>query len=305
MIRTKEQKADVVTGLVTKLRRAPTVYVTDFTGLNVAHMTDLRLKLRAAGVEYVVVKNTLARRALLEAQVSGLEPHLTGATALVLGGADPMAAAKVLTDFAKEHQKPAIKGALVEGRMVTSDQVKQLAALRAKSKRLEAERDLKEKLEIPDDIVPTKRAVDFDDVITEQQVEFSARYARYVAEREILTQRIAALQEALPALDGQKKAMSDQLATVRDEIDRKLLLRQPLTARIHRAAARRGGAISSRVAAIADRQLVDADYRNKQQIERLTTSRVEDLWPSSTPNAPRSPTWRNRRERRSRCSTAR
>lgn len=129
MIRTKAQKQDVVTGLVAKLRRAPTVYVTDFTGLNVARMTELRRRLRAAGVEYVVVKNTLARRALLEAQVTGLEPHLAGATALVLGGADPMAAAKVLTDFAKEHQKPAIKGALVEGRMVTSDQVKQLAAL--------------------------------------------------------------------------------------------------------------------------------------------------------------------------------
>ena len=115
MIRTKEQKQNVVTGLVTRLRRSPTVYVTDFTGLNVAKLTDLRRKLRAAGVEYVVVKNTLARRALLEAQVSGLELHLTGATALVLGGADGMAAAKVLTDFAKEHQKPAIKGALVEG----------------------------------------------------------------------------------------------------------------------------------------------------------------------------------------------
>ena len=129
MIRTKAQKQDVVTGLVTRLRGAPTVYVTDFTGLDVARLTDLRRRLRAVGVEYVVVKNTLARRALLEAQVSGLEPHLTGATALVLGGVDSMAAAKVLTDFAKEHQKPAIKGALVEGRMITSDQVKQLAAL--------------------------------------------------------------------------------------------------------------------------------------------------------------------------------
>jgi large subunit ribosomal protein L10 len=129
MIRTKEQKQNVVTGLVTRLRRAPTVYVTDFTGLDVAHITALRRKLRAAGVEYVVVKNTLARRALQEAQVAGLEPHLTGATALALGGADPMAAAKVLTDFAKEFQKPAIKAGLVEGRMVTSDQVKQLAAL--------------------------------------------------------------------------------------------------------------------------------------------------------------------------------
>jgi large subunit ribosomal protein L10 len=129
MIRTKAQKQDVVTGLVTRLRGAPTVYVTDFTGLNVARITELRRRLRAAGVEYVVVKNTLARRALLEAQVSGLEPHLAGATALVLAGAEPAAAAKVLTEFAKEHQMPAIRAGLVEGRMVTSDQVKQLAAL--------------------------------------------------------------------------------------------------------------------------------------------------------------------------------
>ena len=132
MIRTKAQKQDIVTSLVTKLRRAPTVYVTDFTGLNVARITELRRRLRGVGVEYVVVKNTLALRALQEAQVAGLEPHLGGPTALVLGGTDPMAAAKVLADFAKEHEKPAIKIGLVEGRMVTSDQVKQLAALPSK-----------------------------------------------------------------------------------------------------------------------------------------------------------------------------
>src|SRR3954449_6015335 len=89
--------------------------------------------------------------------------------------------------------------------------LKQLAALRAKTLRLEAERDLKQKLEIPDNIVQTKRAVSFDDVITEQQVEFAARYARYVAEREILNQRIEALNEAITGLDVQKKASSDQL----------------------------------------------------------------------------------------------
>ena len=132
MIRTKAQKQEVVTGLVGRLRRAPTLYVTDFTGLNVARITELRRRLRAAGVEYVVVKNTLALRALGEAQVAGLEPHLGGPTALVLGGADPAVAAKVLTDFAKEHEKPAIKAGLVEGRLVTPAQVKQLASLPSK-----------------------------------------------------------------------------------------------------------------------------------------------------------------------------
>ena len=132
MIRTKAQKQEVVTGLVDRLRRAPTLYVTDFTGLNVARITELRRRLRAAGVEYVVVKNTLARRALGEARVAGLEQHLDGPTALVLAGADPVAAAKVLADFAKEHEKPKIRVGLVEGRTVAPEQVKLLAALPSK-----------------------------------------------------------------------------------------------------------------------------------------------------------------------------
>src|SRR2546426_1111215 len=94
MIRTKAQKQQVVTALADRLRRAPTVYITDFTGLDVAKLTQLRRRLRAAGVEYVVVKNTLALRALGDARVPGLEPHLAGPTGLVLGGADPVAAAK-------------------------------------------------------------------------------------------------------------------------------------------------------------------------------------------------------------------
>jgi large subunit ribosomal protein L10 len=129
MIRTKAQKQEMVTDLSAKLRQAPTIYLTDFTGLNVARMTDLRRKLRAAGVEYVVVKNTLALRALSDAQVTGLEPHLEGPTGFVLAGADPVVAAKVLSDFAKEHEKPAIKIGLVEGRTVTAAEVKRLAAL--------------------------------------------------------------------------------------------------------------------------------------------------------------------------------
>ena len=129
MIRTKAQKQENVTALAEKLRRAATIYLTDFTGLDVARMTDLRRKLRAAGVEYVVVKNTLARRALTDAQVAGLESHLEGPTGLVLAGADPVAAAKVLADFAKEHEKPGIKVGLVEGRTVDAAHVKRLAAL--------------------------------------------------------------------------------------------------------------------------------------------------------------------------------
>ena len=132
MIRSKAQKQEIVTALVQRLRRAPTVYVTDFTGLDVFRITELRRRFRAAGSEYVVVKNTLAQRALADAEITGLEGFLGGPTALVLGGADPAAAAKVLTDFAREFERPAVRAGLVEGRAVTPEQVKQLAALPSK-----------------------------------------------------------------------------------------------------------------------------------------------------------------------------
>lgn len=138
MNRTKAQKQEMVTTLAGQVARAQTIYITDFTGLNVAHITELRRRLRAVGVEYVVVKNTLAKRALTESQrqQGGLEEYLAGPTALALAGADPLGAAKVLTDFAKEFEKPAIKIGLVEGKPVTSAQVKSLAALPSKQQLL-------------------------------------------------------------------------------------------------------------------------------------------------------------------------
>jgi large subunit ribosomal protein L10 len=132
MIRTKAQKAELVTSLAGRLKSAPTIYVTDFTGLDVAQITQLRRKLRAAGAEYAVVKNTLARRALEAAQVSGIDSHLDGPTALVLAGPDPVAAAKILADFAREHEKPSVRAGLVEGKTVGPAEVKQLAALPSK-----------------------------------------------------------------------------------------------------------------------------------------------------------------------------
>lgn len=158
--------------------------------------------------------------------------------------------------------------------------LKQLAALRAKSMRLEAERDLLDKLVIPTDIVRSSRGDGFPDVIAEQQVEFNARYARYVAEREILKQRITALNEAIVGLDGQKKASEDQLKIVREEIDRKKrLLEDGLTNRseytnLLRAEAELIGQVGSLQSQIASSstQIIET----KQQIERLTTARVED-----------------------------
>jgi large subunit ribosomal protein L10 len=125
----KSERQATVESLAEQLRGSPNLYVTDFSGLSVLRMTEFRRRLRAAGVTYVVVKNTLAQRALAANAVTELAGHLKGPTGLVLAGRDPVAAAKVLTDFAKEFEKPAIKAGLVDGRTVTPEQVKRLAAL--------------------------------------------------------------------------------------------------------------------------------------------------------------------------------
>jgi large subunit ribosomal protein L10 len=125
----KTERQATVESLTELLKGSPNVFVTDFSGLNVLRMTELRRRLRGAGVEYVVVKNTLAQRAFAANGVHALDEHLAGPTGLVLSGTDAMAGAKVLTDFAREFEKPAIKIGLVDGRPVTPEQVKRLADL--------------------------------------------------------------------------------------------------------------------------------------------------------------------------------
>src|SRR2546430_15966954 len=96
----RNEKEALVTELSTKLKGAEALYYTDFTGLNVKRMTDLRRRLRKAGVEYVVIKNTLALRAVNDSGLVG--ERLKGPTGIVVAH-DALAGAKVLTDFAKEN----------------------------------------------------------------------------------------------------------------------------------------------------------------------------------------------------------
>ncbi|MEO6864464.1 MAG: 50S ribosomal protein L10 [Gemmatimonadaceae bacterium] len=123
----RTDKEQLVTELTDKIKGASAVYYTDFTGLNVKRMTELRRRLRRAGVEYVVIKNTLALRAVNESGLAG--QRLRGPTGIVVGK-DAVAAAKVLIDFAKENdQKPEVKGGLLDGRAIQAVQVTQLASL--------------------------------------------------------------------------------------------------------------------------------------------------------------------------------
>ena len=130
----RTEKEQLVDDLSAKMKGATALYYTDFTGLNVKRMTELRRRLRKAGVEYVVIKNTLARRATSQSGLPSAE--LRGPTGVVIG-TDPVAAAKVLSDFARENeQKPELKGGLLDGRPIDTAQVKQLASLPSREQML-------------------------------------------------------------------------------------------------------------------------------------------------------------------------
>jgi large subunit ribosomal protein L10 len=130
----RTEKEQLVTELKEKLEGATALYYTDFTGLNVKRMTDLRRRLRKANVEYVVIKNTLALRAVNESGLVGT--RLRGPTGLVVAK-DPIGAAKVITDFAKENDaKPTVKGGLFEGKAIDQAQVKKLASMPSREQML-------------------------------------------------------------------------------------------------------------------------------------------------------------------------
>lgn len=123
----RTEKEQLVTELKEKIGGAQALYYTDFTGLNVKRMTELRRRLRKANVEYVVIKNTLALRAVNESGLVGAK--LKGPTGLVMAK-DAVGAAKVLSDFAKENDaKPTVKGGLLDGASIDAAQVKRLAAM--------------------------------------------------------------------------------------------------------------------------------------------------------------------------------
>lgn len=129
MNKQRQKKEETVRELTQKLESAVGAVVTDYRGLNVAEVTVLRAKLREAGVDYKVVKNTLARLAAKNAGLEDLYTYLEGPTAIAFSNQDPVAPAKILSDFAKDHKALEIKGGLLEGKVISLDQVKALADL--------------------------------------------------------------------------------------------------------------------------------------------------------------------------------
>lgn len=125
----REGKQQVVVELHDKLKRAKAVFLADFRGLNVGQDTALRNELRKAAVEYKVVKNTLLELASRSTGTEVLSQHCAGPTAVALSYEDPVAAAKVLSRFAKELSAFNLKAGVLSGKAITVAEIQALADL--------------------------------------------------------------------------------------------------------------------------------------------------------------------------------
>lgn len=125
----RSQKEQLVAELHEKLQRASAAILTDFKGLTVASMTDLRDALAAEKIEYQVVKNTLMRLASTDTGIAALEPHLKGTNAVAIGYGDPAIPAKIIKKFAKTNEKLKIKAGALGSRLLDAQQVDALAEL--------------------------------------------------------------------------------------------------------------------------------------------------------------------------------
>lgn len=124
-----EQKKQTVEEIRGKLGAAQSVVITEYRGLTVSQATELRSKLKEAGAELKVYKNTLVKIAAEQEGVSGLDEYLQGPTAWAFSMQDPVSAAKVLLSFAKTNDKLVIKGGIIEKQAFAASRVKALAEL--------------------------------------------------------------------------------------------------------------------------------------------------------------------------------
>lgn len=122
-------KTTIVDEIKGWLNSSPFLIVTDYTGMTVAQFTELRTRLRDAGSELHVVKNTFIRRALNDAGLPNLDDILKGQTAVIYGESDISAAAKAVKTFASEFGKPEIRAGILDRSALSADEVRTLADL--------------------------------------------------------------------------------------------------------------------------------------------------------------------------------
>lgn len=125
----RPEKAAKVAELKATFEAAKCAVLVDFCGLTVAQDTELRRKLREAGVTYGVNKNTLIRIAAEQAGIQGLGAYLEKNTAMASSAEDPVAVAKVICEFAKDNKQLVVKAGVLDGKIISADEIKALAAL--------------------------------------------------------------------------------------------------------------------------------------------------------------------------------
>lgn len=125
----KPKKVETIQELTEKVARARGIYFTEYKGLTVLQISDLRRQCHNNQVEYLVCKNTFARRVMTEKGFEGALEHLTGPTGMALGYADPSAPAKILFDFAAKNDKLILKGGVFEGKSITAKDIEAIKDL--------------------------------------------------------------------------------------------------------------------------------------------------------------------------------
>ena len=126
------QKEKEVEELAAKIKEAKIVLLTDYRGISVEQVTNLRADLRKSNSEYKVIKNNITRRALEKCEYEGLEDLLVGPTAVVMNNDDYLDAAKAIYGFAKDNDFYKIKGGIIEGKVMSAEEIITLAKLPSK-----------------------------------------------------------------------------------------------------------------------------------------------------------------------------
>ena len=124
-----EAKQQITEDLHDRFAKSAIIVLTDYKGLDVTSINDLRRKLREANIEFQVVKNTLLVRAAQDTEVALIKDHFKGPSAVAISYDDPVAPAKVLTQFAKDNNKLEIKVGVLNGKVLDAQAIKALALL--------------------------------------------------------------------------------------------------------------------------------------------------------------------------------
>ena len=123
------QKKEEVSKLAAEMKEAKIILLTDYRGINVTDVTNLRTDLRNVNAQYRVIKNNITRRALAECGIEGLEDKLVGPTAVIMSNEDYLEPAKAIYKFSKDNEYYKIKGGVIEGKVMTAEEIITLAKL--------------------------------------------------------------------------------------------------------------------------------------------------------------------------------